>query len=197
MQFASDKRLTYAADLVTGMNWAVFALTLGLIYLVVFFFIMKRRGWSLAALLVGLLHIVFAAGNSAAPVRSLFDDMYMGWQIGLLRFEGHAAVLPTTAVLLWSLMCAWLCADRSKKSWMRLIVWGDAFWLTNICGAMLLAITAGQFGKAKIQAGEYFEISGLAVAFLLLLGTISMFGLSVLWAYRQTKKDTSGLAASR
>jgi hypothetical protein len=164
---------------------------------VLFLFVMQRRGWSLAALLVGLLHIVFAAGNSAAPVRALLDDMYMGWQIGLLRFEGHAAALPTTGVLLWSLMCAWLCANRSKRSWMRLIVWGDAFWLANICGAILLATAAGQFAKTKIQAGEYFEVSGPAVAFLLLSGTISMFGLTMVWAYRQTKEDTSSPVSSR
>jgi hypothetical protein len=88
---------------------------------------MQNHGWSVAAGLVGLLHIVFATANSAAPMRALIDDIYMGWQIGLLRFEGRAALLPAAIVLIWALMAALLCAKRSRTSWMRLIFWGDLF----------------------------------------------------------------------
>ena len=49
------------------MNWLIFALTLGGLYLVVFVSTMLRRGWSTTAAL--------------------------GWQIGLLRFEGRALSL--------------------------------------------------------------------------------------------------------
>jgi len=84
------------------MNWLVFAITLGGLYLIAFAWLICRRGWSTAAALVGILHLLFATANSAAPFRALIDGMYMGWQIGLLRFEGRAAILPSAIVLAWA-----------------------------------------------------------------------------------------------
>ena len=145
------------------MNWLIFAFTLGGLYLIAFVWLIRRRGWSTVAALVGILHLLFATANSAAPFRALIDDMFMGWQIGLLRFEGRAAILPSAIVLAWAVVSLCLCAARPASRWMRLITWGDVFWLVNISAAMLMMLLSGELQKAKIQLGEYFQIGGLWV----------------------------------
>jgi hypothetical protein len=167
------------------MNWAVFACVLGAMYVLLFGRLLYRHGLRVAAGFAGLLHVVFATANSAAPFRALLDDMYMGWQIGLLRFEGRAAVLPSSVVLMWALASAWLCARRAETPWMRLVAWGDVFWVVNISTATLWAVRGGSFEQASIQFGEYFQVGGIWVALLLVLGTMLLFGPSAVWAHRQ------------
>lgn len=168
------------------MNWLVFALALGGLYLVAFAWLIRRRGWSTTAALVGILHLLFATANSAAPFRALVDGMFMGWQIGLLRFEGRAAILPSVIVLAWALGSLWLCAVRPASRWMHLITWGDLFSLVNLSAAMLLMLLSGELQKAKIQLGEYFQIGGLWVGVMLLIVVPLLFGSSALWAYRRS-----------
>jgi hypothetical protein len=59
---------------------------------------------------------------------------------------------------------------------------------------MLWALLTGRLEKVKVQAGEYVEITGIWVAALLLLGSIGLFGLSALWASRQSTAVSSRAA---
>lgn len=170
------------------MNWLTFALALGGVYLIVFAWLMRRRGWSTAAALAGVLHLLFATLNSAAPFRALVDGMYMGWQIGLLRFEGRTAAIPSMIVLAWALVSLWLCAERPSSRWMRVVVWGDLFWMVNLLGAAALMLLSGQFRGARIQAGEYFEIEGIWVGIALMLIVPLLFGSSAVWAHRSLRQ---------
>ena len=173
------------------MNWPIFAVALGALYVIVFVRLMRRHGWSAAAALTGILHLVFAIANSAAPFRALVDGMYMGWQIGLLRFEGRSAVLPSAAVLAWALVSLCLCAVRPASRWMRLVAWGDVFWMANISAATLLMLLSGQMHKASIQLGEYFQIGGLWVGVILLIVIPLVFGSSAIWAYGRSAPSPS------
>ena len=75
---------------------------------------------------------------------------------------------------------------------MHLIVW-ESLLMTNISGGDALCHLKRAVWKAKSKRANTLEISGVAVAALLLLCTVSMFGLSALWAYRQCRKETSHL----
>jgi len=76
---------------------------------------------------------------------------------------------------------------------MRLITWGDLFWLVNISAAMLMMLLSGELQKAKIQAGEYLQISGLSVGVTFLIVVPLLFGSSALWAYRRSVPVQSSL----
>lgn len=59
------------------------------VYWSMFFYLLARRQWNFSALVFGVLHMLFASALVAAPLRSFFDSDYMGYQLGLVRFEGH------------------------------------------------------------------------------------------------------------
>jgi hypothetical protein len=170
------------------MNWLLFAFALGGLYLIVFGILLHRRGWSAAAFLAGIFHLMFATINSAAPFRALLDGMYMGWGLGLLRFNGRSAVVPSAIVLVWALMSVWVCGWRPQGRWPRVMLWGDVFWAVNFLALMGMMFASGQLGSAKFQLGEYFEISGPWVALVLFLLLPMNFGLSALWAWRYSQR---------
>ena len=133
--------------------WLYVGLVSSLTYWIAFACYTRKRGWNTSAFAVGCLHLLFACANSVAPWRSLLDAMYMGWQIGLVRFEGRAATLPSLVVLLWSLAAAFLAVRRMPTRWMRLVAWGDGFWLLNFLLTFALMAWKGQLREADIQAG--------------------------------------------
>jgi hypothetical protein len=58
--------------------WAPIFLVTNAIYWAVFFYLLSRRRWNAAALMVGLFHMLLASVLSVAPFRSLLDSVIDG-----------------------------------------------------------------------------------------------------------------------
>ena len=117
-----------------------------IVYWSVFFYLLTRRRWDVPALTVGVLHMLFASMFVAAPIRSFFDPGYVGFAVGLVRFEGTWATLPSALLLSWALAVAWMAVASGKGHWMKLIALGDILFVLNLGGSFLLDYTRGKPG---------------------------------------------------
>lgn len=169
--------------------WFQIALVLGVVYWLIFCYLLTRRRWNAAALAVGVLHMIIASVNSVAPIRSLLDPNYVGWQIGFIRFDGWAVPLPATLFLAWALAAAWIAVAHERGRWMKLIAVGDTLFGLNLIASILLEVLQRGLADIKIQGGEIFTLTGTPAALILML----LFGLplaaSALWA---TRRSSSG-----
>jgi hypothetical protein len=171
--------------------WPWVVLLSNVTYWSIFFYLWTRRRHDVPAFVFGLLHMLFASLLVAAPFRSLLDPDYMGYQIGLFRFEGLWATLPATAFLAWALSSAWVAVARGRGRWMKLIAVGDILFALNLVGDFLLDLVRGNLAAAKIQGGEFFTIQGPVVALIPLLVFAVPFVASALWAIRRTESNNT------
>lgn len=153
-----------------------------IVYWSTFFLLLTRRRWNASALAVGVLHMLFASMFVAAPLRSFFDPGYVGFQVGLARFEGAWATLPSTVFLTWSLAAAWIAVSYGKGQWMKLLAVGDILFAVNLVGAFFLDYVRGDLADAKIQGGEFFTLQGPIAELIPLLLFALPFAASALWA---------------
>lgn len=158
--------------------WFQIALVLNVIYWAVFVFLLSRRRWNAAALVVGVCHMLFAAVISVAPIRSLLDPDYIGYGLGVLHFEKRAVVLPATLILGWALAAAWITVRKGRGRWMRLVMIGDLF----LALSMMIAIVLDDSQNWKFQLGENFTATGVAGLFILLGLFTFPFVASAIWA---------------
>src|SRR4030095_1124910 len=93
----------------------------------IFFYLLSRRRWNVAALFVGILHILFSTVVSVAPFRSILDQNYPGLGLGLRRFQGMSATLPATLIFGWAIAAAYLAVSKGRGRGMTLLVVGDSF----------------------------------------------------------------------
>lgn len=156
--------------------WSIFSYLLG-----------RSRRWDVPALVFGISHMLFASLSVAAPIRSLLDPGYMGYQIGFIRFEGPAASLPAASILAWGLAAAWSTVARGRGRWMILVAVGDILFALNLGGSLLLALLRGEFAGMKIQGGEYFTVSGGVAMSILLFVVVLPFVASAIWAGRRAQ----------
>lgn len=167
--------------------WLWIALVSGVVYWLIFCYLVTFRRWNAAALAVGVLHMLLASFGSVAPIRSLMDPNYAGWQIGLIRLEGWAVPLPATLVLVWALASAWLAVIRGAGRWMKLIAVGDALLGLNLIAYLLLELFGGRMASIKIQLGEHFTLAGTAAA-VILMGILAVpLAASAIWAGRRAQ----------
>ena len=166
--------------------WLWVVLVSNLIYWSVFFYLLTRRRWDASGLAFGVLHMLFASLLVAAPIRSVFDPNYGGYQIGFLRFEGAWAALPATVILVWALSSAWLAVSRGRGRWMTSIAVGDFLFALNLGVGFVLDLVRGDLAETKIQGGEYFTLQGTAVALILFLVFVLPFLASGIWAARRS-----------
>src|SRR5215217_3370432 len=136
--------------------WFKIALGLNVIYWAVFFFLLSRRRWSVAALAVGIFHMLFAAIVSVAPIRSLLDPEYVGYSVGVFHFEKQAVALPAALILAWALTSAWVAVGKGRGRWMRVVMIGDLVFALGVGASLLLD------DSWKFQLGENFTADGLA-----------------------------------
>jgi hypothetical protein len=155
------------------------------VYWSTFFYLLTRRRWDAPALTVGVLHMLFASMFVAAPIRSFLDPSYLGFGVGLVRFEGRWATLPSTVFLSWALAAAWIAVSLGKGQWMKLITVGDILFALNLGGGFLLDYMRGDLGSSKIQGGEFFTLQGTVAALIPLLLFALPFVASALWATRR------------
>jgi hypothetical protein len=172
--------------------WFQIAIALNLIYWSIFFFLLSRRRWTVAALIAGIFHMLFAAVVSVAPIRATLDPHYTNFGLGFIQVKGQAAAIPAALVLCWALSAAWLAVGKGKGRWMTAIAAGDTFLALNMGGSLLL----GQAGDWTFQLGEYLTISGVAGLVILLFFFTGPFVASAIWAIRRTGSGgtTRGLA---
>jgi hypothetical protein len=169
------------------MPWLLILAISNLVYWTIFVFLAVRHRARASALAVGVLHMLFAGPIVVAPIRSLLDPGYVGYSLGLLRFEGRTAVLPAAIILVWALASAWSALAKPSRRALVSILIGDLFWLANFSIAFAMDFARGEFDKIKIQGGEFFTITGSA-AFILLLGIFVVpFAASAAWAFRQLR----------
>lgn len=168
--------------------WFWLALASNIIVWSIFFLLLTGRRWNVAALMVGLLHMLFAIVVSVAPFRSFLDASYPGLGLGFLRFEGTAATLPATLIFCWAVAAALIAVTKGQGRWMLLLMIGDIFLALNFGGSTLLE---GHTDNWRIDFGEGRSITGLASAFILLLLFTMPFVASAIWAARRTRSNRS------
>jgi hypothetical protein len=171
-------------------NWFWMALALNAVVWSIFFYQLSRRRWNVAALIVGILHMLFSLVPSVAPFRSFLDPNYPGLGLGFLRFEGMMATLPATLIFAWALAAAWLAISKGRGRWMTLVVVGDIFLALNFGGSTLLE---GRSDNWRIELGEGRSITGLAGASVLLLIFTLPFVASAIWAARRSRSNGTSL----
>jgi len=162
--------------------WFKLAIVSNLIYWTIFFLLLSRRRWTVAGLMAGIFHLLFAAIVSVAPIRSTLDPQYTNFGLGFVQVKGQAAALPSVLLLCWALLAAWIAVVKSKGPWMTVIAVGDIFLALNMGGALLL----GDAGDWTIQLGEYLTITGVAGLTILLFFFTGPFAASAIWAIRRT-----------
>jgi hypothetical protein len=166
--------------------WSWLGLTLNVVVWSTFFYLLTRRQWSLGALLVGILHMLFAAVVSIAPFRSLLDPHYAGLGLGFFSLNGVKASLLATLIFGWSIAAAWLAVGKGRGRWMNLILLGDIFLALNFGGSTFLE---GSSDNWRVDFGEGRNISGLGGALILLLLFTFPFFVSAVWAARRSRSD--------
>ncbi|MCI0350474.1 MAG: hypothetical protein L0Z53_13695 [Acidobacteriales bacterium] len=171
------------------MLWLWILAISNLVYWTIFIFLAVRHRPQLSALTVGVLHMLFAAPLVVAPIRSLLDPRYVGYSLGLLRFEGRTAVLPAAIILAWALATAWSVVAKRGRGPLVSVLVGDLFWVANFGIAFAMDFARGEFDEIKIQGGEFFTISGTAAFLLLFVIFVVPFGASAFWAFRQLRKS--------
>lgn len=149
----------------------------------VFFYLLTRRRWNVAALAVGVFHMLFAAINSVAPVRSLLDPAYAGYGIGVFQFEGRAVAAPAALVFGWALASAWVAVGYGRGRRMRLVMIGDLFF----AAALAVGFAFGDSRDWRFQLGEHFTADGAAGLLIILCLLTLPFLASAVWAARRTR----------
>jgi hypothetical protein len=162
--------------------WFQIAIGLNLIYWAIFFFLLSRRRWTVAALMAGIFHMLFAAIVSAAPIRATLDPHYTNFALGFVQVKGQSAALPAALVLCWALSAAWIAVGKGKGRWMTAIAAGDILLALNMAGSLLLAPA----GDWTFQLGEYLTITGAAGLGILLFFFTGPFVASAIWAIKRT-----------
>ena len=162
--------------------WFKIAIALNLIYWTIFFVLLARRRWTVAGLMIGIFHMLFAATVSVAPIRSTLDPQYTNFGVGFIQFHGQAAALPSALLLCWALFAAWVAVGTGKGRWLTAVAAGDIFLALNMGGSLLL-------DPAKdwtFQLGEYLTISGVPGLLILLFFFTGPFVASAIWAIKRS-----------
>jgi hypothetical protein len=167
--------------------WLWIALVANLVYWSGFAYLAKRHRARGAALAVGVLHMLFATPLVVAPIRSLIDPHYVGYQLGLVRFEGRSAFVPATLFLAWALASAWIAVTRRFGRPMYVVAAGDALFALNFGAAFVLDGLRDGFSSTTLQAGEHFTIAGPIVAVVVLAVFTRPLIASCVWAVRRSR----------
>jgi hypothetical protein len=169
--------------------WLAVLVGSNLIYWAIFVYLAWRNRPSRPAFVFGVVHMTFATPLVVAPVRSLLDPEYLGYALGLLRFEGQSAVLPSILVLTWALGAAWLAVSRPTRWRAAWIAAGDLFWLVNF--SLYAYVGRADLARFRIQGGEFFTLEGPVVVALVGALVLLPFAASMIWAARRIPAASS------
>jgi hypothetical protein len=163
-------------------TWVAIALVTNLIYWTVFVFLAIRRRAGAGAVALGVMHMLLAAAFSVAPFRSFLDPAYPGFGLGVLRFEGRNATLPTALLLLWALSSALLLASGARGRVLWIVAVGDALFALN------QLVSLAREGGGEIQFGEHLTIGGIQALLIMALLFVGGPSWSAWWAGRRARR---------
>src|SRR5262245_7065160 len=166
-------------------TWLQIALVTNLIYWAIFVSLAIRHRPGAGAIVLGVMHMLLAAAFSVAPFRSFLDPAYPGFGLGVLRFEGRNATLPTALLLLWALTCAFLLASGSRGRALWIVAVGDALFALN------RLVSLAREGGGEIQFGEHLTIGGVQALPLMAVLFVGGPTLSAWWAGNRARRATS------
>jgi hypothetical protein len=166
-------------------TWVTIALVTNLIYWAIFVSLAIRRRPGAGAIVLGVMHMLLAAAFSVAPFRSFLDPAYPGFGLGVLRFEGRNATLPTALLLLWALASALLLASGSRGRALWIVAVGDALFALN------QLVSLAREGGGQIEFGEHLTIGGVQALLLMAILFVGGPMLSAWWAGNRARRATS------
>lgn len=166
--------------------WFKIAIPLNVIYWGVFCYLLSRRRWTRAALVVAVFHMLFAGIVSVAPVRAWLDPHYGGYVLGMINFEGRAAALPAALILAWALLAAWVSVGLGAGRWLKLVAVGDILFAFSI-GAFI--ILQGE-SAWTFELGEHLSVTGIRGLMVLLSLFVLPFALCAAWALKRSSGGT-------
>lgn len=164
-------------------SWTTLLLASNLLYWGVFIYLVTRRRWSWSGLLVGVLHMMISTPLVLGPWRALFNDRNFHYQVGYVEGTGLGAFVPALLLLAWAVASAWLAVAGTRGRSMLVGAIGDALMVLNI-GVGLLA-NRTELATARIQAGEYFTITGTELVAAILIAFATPLVASSVWAFRR------------
>lgn len=162
--------------------WFKIAIGLNLIYWTIFFYFVSRRRWTKTALAVGVFHMLFAGVVSVAPIRSFLDPDYMGYELGIIKFQKLAVVIPAALILAWALAASWIAVNNRRGRLMIVAAVGDILMSLSMAGSFIF----GDPNDWKFQLGEHFALNGVPGLLVLLSLFTLPFILSAIWATRRS-----------
>ncbi len=164
-------------------SWTIMLLASNLLFWGVFVYLATQLRWSWSGLLVGVLHMLIGTPLVVGPWRALFDDGHFQYQVGYVGGTGLGAFVPALVLLAWAVASGWLSVAGGRGRSMLVVSIGDALMAMNIC-ALLLANRA-ELATSRIQAGEYFTITGGELVATILLMVATPLVASSVWAFRR------------
>lgn len=154
----------------------------------IFIYQLSLRRWNVAALTVGIFHMLFSVVLSVAPFRSFLDPNYPGLGLGFLRFDGMAATLPAILIFSWAVASAFISVAKGRARWMLAVMVGDLFLALNFGASTILE---GHTDNWRIDLGEGRSITGFPAALALVLFFTLPFVVSAIWAARRSRSNGS------
>lgn len=168
------------------MNWAVFAIGIGLVCTLLVAAVAKRSVGRRAGRWLAAPLLVVIALNGAAPVRALVDPDYIGYSFGLLSaHRGLPVTLLAGGTLIAALVAALIVASRDSGRILLIpaVVSGA---LAISLGTPLLMAAATDPASFKLQLGEYLTIPGLIAVVLMSIVLVLPFVIGSIWALRNS-----------
>jgi len=166
--------------------WFWLAIAANAIVWSIFLYQLSRRRWNVAALIVGMLHMLFSLVVSVAPFRSILDPNYPGLGLGFLRFDGTVAALPAILIFSWAIAAGLIAVAKDRGRWLLAVMVGDLFLALNFGASTLLE---GHTDNWRIDFGQGRSITGLWAALSLLLLFTMPFVASAIWAARHSRSN--------
>ena len=127
--------------------------------------------------------MVIAVPLTLGPWRAVFGEPSFHYQVGYLEGTGVGALVPATVLLAWALGAAWFAVAKERGRWMLFGATGDALMAVNI-GVTVVA-NRSALTTGRIQAGEYFTITGGELVAAILVALVTPLVASSVWAFRR------------
>lgn len=175
------------------MNWAAFAIVVGLAAAAWVWVPTRRKSGLRAGRWLAAPLLIVATLNAAAPVRGAIDPGYMGYVFGLLRAShGLEVTAIAGSLFVLSVMSARIAATRRS---------GAGLWIVALtCAGLFFALGVPTLIDAwrnpadnVIQLGEYLLIPG-ALGTALLLTIAAPFAAGAVWAARRAGREDPAIA---
>ncbi len=168
--------------------WPQVGAGVALVCAIVFIAAAMKRQWSVAALLVAILHLPITLVHVVAPFRGALDPTYPGYVQGLVHADkGIEVAIFTSFMLFGGLACVCIALLNRGGPRNYFMVGYDSLLVLTLLPASLGALATRGFAGFNVAFGEYLQFSGFP-AFLfevLLLLTPPVIG--IVWAWRRAR----------